>query len=227
MERVMTVQTASGAQRQLKLDGFPDRCPRCHTSLVPRTLAQVALSAEPTGGVEEAFQCTSRGCSGIFIGRYEYVNGTMKPQRFALTRVFPLEPQPPTVPDTVKALSPVFFETYSQALAAEGIGLTQLTGIGLRKALEFLVKDFALAEHPTESEEILRKTLAKCISGYLTDPTVREVAKRAAWLGNDETHYIRKWEDRDVGDLKVLIHLTMNGIDNTLLSRRYVAEMPE
>jgi len=61
MERVTTVQTALGAQRQVRLDGFPDRCPRCHTNLVPKVLAQVALSAELTGGVEEAFQCTYHG----------------------------------------------------------------------------------------------------------------------------------------------------------------------
>lgn len=28
--------------------------------------------------------------------------------------------------------------------------------------------------------------------------------ERAAWLGNDETHYVRKWPEKDVKDLKSL-----------------------
>ncbi|HKW51946.1 MAG TPA: hypothetical protein VJQ53_09455, partial [Candidatus Eisenbacteria bacterium] len=32
-----------------------------------------------------------------------------------------------------------------QAMAAEGASLDQLVGMGLRKALEFLVKDFAIS----------------------------------------------------------------------------------
>ena len=101
-----------------------------------------------------------------------------------------------------------------------------MTGIGLRKALEFLVKDFAVAEHPMDRETILKKPLATCIRDYIGDANVREIATRAAWLGNDETHYLRKWEDRDVSDLKVLIRLTVNGIDNILLARKYITEMP-
>jgi hypothetical protein len=36
-------------------------------------------------------------------------------------------------------VSPTFVEIYNQSLAAEAMRLSQLTGIGLRKALEFLV----------------------------------------------------------------------------------------
>ena len=54
---------------------------------------------------------------------------------------------------------------------------------------------------------------------------MKECAKRAAWLGNDETHYTRKWEDKDVKDLKLLVHLTVNWIDNVLLTQKYISEM--
>jgi hypothetical protein len=54
---------------------------------------------------------------------------------------------------------------------------------------------------------------------------VKECAKRAAWLGNDETHYTRKWETKDVSDLKLLVKLTVNWIDNVLLTEKYIAEM--
>jgi hypothetical protein len=50
-------------------------------------------------------------------------------------------------------------------------------------------------------------------------------AKRAAWLGNDEIHYVRKWEDRDINDLKILIELTCGWVRNNLLTEKYMAEM--
>ena len=102
-----------------------------------------------------------------------------------------------------------------------------MTGIGLRKALEFLVKDFAIGEHPTEREAIVAKALAKCIAEYIVDTPVQHAAKRATWLGNDEAHYVRRWEDKDVSDLKILLKLTMNGIENHLLGKQYVEEMPD
>ena len=51
--------------------------------------------------------------------------------------------------------------------------------------------------------------------------------KRAVWLGNDETHYVRKWEDKDISDLKRLIKLTVNWIENNLLTQDYMSTMEE
>jgi hypothetical protein len=56
---------------------------------------------------------------------------------------------------------------------------------------------------------------------------VQKLGRRAAWLGNDEAHYLRKWEDKDVSDLKLLLRLTMNAIGNRLLEQKCVAEMPD
>ena len=51
------------------------------------------------------------------------------------------------------------------------------------------------------------------------------MAKRATWLGNDETHYYKKWPEKDISDLKILIQLTVNSIDNQLLIEKYEKEM--
>lgn len=116
-------------------------------------------------------------------------------------------------------------EIYDQALVAESQSLSQMVGIGIRKSLEFLIKDYAILQNPDKAEEIKKETLAKCISLYIADQNVKECAKRAAWLGNDETHYMRKWEMKDIGDLKRLVRLTVNWIDNVLLTKAYVSEM--
>ena len=55
---------------------------------------------------------------------------------------------------------------------------------------------------------------------------MRAAAKRATWLGNDETHYVRRWEDKDITDLKNLVRLTVNAVENAILMRQYEKEMP-
>jgi hypothetical protein len=129
------------------------------------------------------------------------------------------------IPVLVASVSPTFIEISRQVAAAEAASLNQLVGIGLRKALEFLVKDFASAEHPDREAEIKAVPLAQCIRTYIDDPRVKAVAERAAWLGNDETHYVRRWEDKDIRDLKVLVQLAVNWIHNHLLTNEYIKTM--
>ena len=64
-----------------------------------------------------------------------------------------------------------------------------------------------------------------CINDYVTDTNIKECARRATWLGNDETHYERRWNEHDIEDLKVLIDLTKNWIDNELLTEHYIETM--
>jgi len=66
----------------------------------------------------------------------------------------------------------------------------------------------------------------QCISRFIDDNRVKTVATRAAWLGNDEAHYVRKWVGRDVSDLRMLIRLLCNWFESTLLTSRYEDEMP-
>ena len=106
----------------------------------------------------------------------------------------------------VNQLSPQFVKIYNQALAAENSDLDELAGIGYRKALEFLVKDFCIHLHPDHEDEIKAKYLTQCIKEYIDNPQIRTLAEKATWIGNDETHYIRKQEDRDISDMKNFIN---------------------
>ena len=72
---------------------------------------------------------------------------------------------------------------------------------------------------------VRKEFLGACISNRVEDINVKECAKRAAWLGNDETHYVRKWEDKDIRDLKTLIELTMSWIRSSVLTKQYLTEM--
>ena len=103
--------------------------------------------------------------------------------------------------------------------------LDQVAGMGYRKSLEFLVKDFLITQRPTDEENIKKTMLGACINNYVDDPRIKSVASRATWLGNDETHYVRKWIDKDIEDLKILIKLSVNWIENVLLTEKYTKDM--
>lgn len=69
--------------------------------------------------------------------------------------------------------------------------------------------------------------MGKVIAEYIEEKRILEASKRAAWLGNDETHYKRKWEDRDIHDLRELILLVVREIDASEKYRQYLKEMGE
>jgi hypothetical protein len=116
-------------------------------------------------------------------------------------------------------------EVFRQAAHAEAYGLTEVAGVGYRKALEYLVKDYCISKKPAQAEKIKGKFLANVIAQDLDNSNVQACALRATWLGNDEAHYVRRWEERDIQDLKLLIELTVGWIRQEVLTARYLEEM--
>jgi len=161
----------------------------------------------------------------VFLGTYTFSGSSEGRKLYHLRAVSPVAAKTTTFPEVIQSVSPTFTEIFGQAEHADAAELDQLVGIGLRKALEFLVKDFAVSEHPDNEQDIRAMMLGSCIEQYINDTNVKECAKRAAWLGNDETHYTRKWKSKDVSDLKLLVRLTVNWIENSLLTKKYISEM--
>lgn len=112
-------------------------------------------------------------------------------------------------PDKFKEVTPKFVEIYNQAKAAEDYGLNEICGIGYRKALEFLIKDYLVYKEPDKADIIRSMELGKCIANKITDEDIKAVASRCAWLGNDQTHYTRRFEEYDLETLKQLLDATI------------------
>jgi hypothetical protein len=131
----------------------------------------------------------------------------------------------------IVTISPVFCEIFQQAALAEENGLKHICGPGYRKALEFLIKDFLILHKFKDDlktqDEIKRTFLGPVIEKFVDDNRVKQCAKRATWLGNDETHYTRRWEDKDLKDLKSLIMLTVNFTDSSIEADRYLNDMAD
>ena len=224
MELNTQAQDLQGNSRMIVLTSIPDTCPICHTSIHPKYMcSSVSLQREL---VQAVFRCTSQKCEEMFIATYK-TDKNRSPHPCVFESIAPKVFHKQEFPTDIQDVSPSFISIFNQAIAAEAIDLTEMVGIGLRKALEYLIKDFLIHQDSSKQEEIKKAYLGKCITDYIEDPNVKRCAKRAAWLGNDETHYTRKWEDKDVGDLKRLIKLTVNWIDNVLLTQKYIDEMGE
>ena len=120
----------------------------------------------------------------------------------------------PPCSNILRTISPGFRRIYSQAKDADVYKLDQVAGIAYGKSLEFLLKDYAKFEHPERSEEIERCPLGRCIKDHITDPSIRNSGELAAWLRNDEAHYVRKFAEQDVQSLKKLIDSIIKLIEN-------------
>lgn len=116
----------------------------------------------------------------------------------------------------ISSLSPQFIKIYNQAEQAEQWGLDEICGMGYRKSLEFLVKDFSILITPKKSEDIKIQPLGSCINDYIDSKRIKSLAKAATWLGNDETHYVRKHHDYDINTLKAFISAMVTFIDSEL-----------
>lgn len=222
MSITTAVDNHAGQRMTISFDA-PDSCPLCHNGVEPKFLAAIWCSEGRR--VEAAYRCPKRSCQGMFIGVYRDLHGAAV--QWSLHYVTPSVPVLPRYPESVIKLSPRFVEIMGQVAAAEARKLDQLVGMGMRKAIEFLMKDFAIQEHPDQKVNIEKGELAWVIGQYIQDGNINAVAKRAAWLGNDETHYLRRWADRDITDLQKLVQLTVNWIESHELTKEYRMEMPD
>lgn len=115
-----------------------------------------------------------------------------------------------------------FIHIYSQAAQAEINGLDEIAGMGYRKAIEHLVKDLAVKYHPENKEEIRVKFLKEVINENF-DGTLKSLLERAAWLGNDHSHYFKLFEEFDLDKLKGLIQVISTFIEQEHAMAEYLA----
>lgn len=187
-------------------------CPQCGVSLLPVVLHGVEVS-DDSGMPDKVFllnYCPS--CKECFISRH--VPDIMPNDGYSFDSAAPKHAQTVDWGQIIDNVSPTFVEIYNQSVTAEATNLDQIAGVGYRKALEFLIKDYliSLTQDSDKITAIKNKFLGKCINEDIDNPQLKIVASRAAWLGNDQTHYEQRFDDRDISDLKRMIRLTVHWI---------------
>lgn len=186
----------------------PDECPLCHHAIQP-----IYVTHYPTGHdavlhdrFQIVFACPRGDCGFVFVGYYSQ-NRSKQELRYTLPRA----PTEPEVPALVAKVSPRFVEVYKQSEAAYSYHLQEVAGGGYRKALEVLVKDFLIAKDIKDEGTVAKLTFADAIKS-LPSEVVKNLAHFTNKLGSDETHYYRKYESKDIDDLRELLDATVTAL---------------
>lgn len=206
----MTFDSFSTSERVFNIEDF---CPHCGKTVCLEVINYTSSTKEKTefNSVGFFLQCPS--CRKFSIqefpiittGSPDYKIGTIG-EKIVYTYKVKLEN---TLPELVNDKFPSFKEIYNQSLEAESQGLDQIAGVGFRKSIEFLVKEYAILKHPDKKDAIEKKFLSNVINDYLSDfPQIQTLARAAVWIGNDETHFVRKHEDKDISDMKRFLNAT-------------------
>jgi len=224
MSHNVTAYDTHGQRYEHKVDRHPDSCPLCHHAIEPKELGASFYFGDVPSMIETLYRCPRHRCGHVFVARYR-LQGMYG--GYGLNECVPYELQDVEFPDEITELSPDFCAITEQARNAENLGLLLIAGGGYRKALEFLVKDYAIRLKPSDAEQIKKTDLGACIQTYISNPMVKDTAQRAVWLGNDEVHYLRKWEDHDLEDLKELIQLVLTTIQSELIYSKMKLKMPK
>lgn len=199
---------------------LPNTCPVCQFAIVPK---YILLHKKSNKESELLCGCPREECGSLFFAVYESKLEAVVNQE--LKRLYPYTKVKKYFPEEVIDLSPNFVSIYNQAHHAEQEQLDLICGVGYRKALEYLIKDYVLKSYPEDRNKIKVMPLQQCIQRFIAEPTIKLMAERATWVGNDETHYVRQWEGKDLQDLKNLIDLTVYFISMSLKAFKYQQEM--
>lgn len=187
----------------------PNTCPRCNLAWQPFYAYALYTQTDDSYHrytVDVLWLCPS--CRETSISRYRATDNLYTHLEYS----FPQEYNKITFYKGIEDLSPLFVKIYNEAVIAEYNNLFEIAGIGYRKALEFLVKDYAIARNPNDKEKIEDMALAKCVVTYISNPRISAIVERTVWIGNDQTHYKKKHVDRGLEDLKILLDLSVSYI---------------
>lgn len=201
----------------------PTECPCCKHSLKPTTLHKEAIENNIGElALYVVYLCTH--CYEPFICKFVDLE---KSSTFSSSKLYSssvlksIEPkhfEKKSFEDCINEASSSFVKIYNEALEAEHYNLNEIAGIGYRKALEFLIKDFLIYHENIDENKVKSTALGCCIDTMINNPQLKTVASRATWLGNDQTHYEQKYTENDLNDLKRLINLSVHWISMIYLT---------
>lgn len=200
-----------------------EKCPKCNKAISPERLHAIVIEKDKGYWFYVSDFCSA--CKSVIITEYRLeADGRDRFDRIhrfnnsEFINSAPIIFQEEKFDEMIKKISSQFVKIYNQSLQAEKMGLDEIAGLGYRKSVEFLIKDFAIYENPDKVEEIKNTWMKVCIEKYIKNEQIKVLAERSDWIGNDEAHYIRKQENRDITDMKKFIKAMVYFIGMTLIT---------
>ena len=196
-------------------------CPICQTSHMGNCLNAYIVRnyVQPYGAILNLYAvhfCDA--CEEVFVSKHVSKVPYGSQADFKLECTFPKKRFIEKDFDArICSVSPRFVKVYNQAKQAEEEQLDEICGMGYRKSLECLIKDYLISTGRYDREEIVNKLLGPCIDNMVQSEQVKRVAKKCAWIGNDFTHYENK-HGLGIETLKSLIDAVVYWICMELVS---------
>ncbi|WP_299032422.1 hypothetical protein [uncultured Anaerococcus sp.] len=185
---------------------IPTICPHCHQKMMPIILEKSIMHSDAFGNTKQALLVQCQYCGEYFALSYKikFIATSRKYVTEYIPYTYSYDPNL-VIPDEISSFSKDFKEIYRQSLIAEHYKLNQIAGIGYRKATEFLVKDFLINHKKMDKDKTSKLPLKQAIE-RLNSQKIINLGLATTYLGNDEAHYTRKHNDRDINDLKKLLN---------------------
>lgn len=196
---------------------IPLECPHCSAYGVPSIVASTHVVHN--SNTYHLLILEHSCCDKISQAIYRVNNGTGK-----LLSLLPQIIKSENFPDSIKEISPHFIELYNQCYEAEQRGFLELAGSGYRNAIEVLIKDYAISVLHKPEKEVISCSLSKAIQKYLSEVKPSQSADVVRILGNDHTHYERKYNDIDFQILKKYLKIFVDSIDCEYLIRNPIVK---
>lgn len=204
-----------------------EECPKCKKSMAPQNLYGIVHDKDSKECLSVADYCN--GCHSLIVSEYEInkkkkinykgivevINNEYKMEK--LNYSAPMSIKERTFEGALNKVSPQFIRIYNEALKAEQYSLNEIAGLGYRKALEFLIKDYSIYKNPEKEEEIKNTWMMNCLKEYVDNKKIKTLAEKAEWIGNDEAHYTKIQTDRDIKDMKIFIEALIYFISMELI----------
>ncbi|MEE0709933.1 MAG: hypothetical protein UCO57_14290 [Gemmiger sp.] len=183
------------------------KCPLCHSAFNGEIMASSIApyefkeygEAKRDWALYALHYC--QVCGLGFCGIYSRKKDSDIGDVFKPVIAVPENNEPLQLDPEISKISPSFVKIFEEAYAAEKSDLTLICGMGYRKALEFLVKDYLIEKDSEAADAIAKEPLAQSIR-RIDNQQIRILAERSAWLGNDETHYTKKHDGYSYKDIK-------------------------
>lgn len=188
----------------------PTVCPICHKSIYP-----IYVSGQIEGNSTVAITYLCRACNRAFITRYlllGYPGNTFIKTSFieSLPVCYKGKEFSPRINDLCQSFSTI----YNQSSHAEQLGLTEICGLGYRKAIEHLVKAYHHRIYP--DLKLPSKTPLGTYINQIDDDNIKSLAFAAKEIGNGEAHVVQE-TDYDIDDMKEFIEGLVYFVDYKLL----------
>lgn len=168
----------------------PAVCPFCGIGTDAPMSSAASLPYKTSSHIVVAsYQCTS--CAQKFVVLYERNNDEL-----SYLDIW-AHPSGEALPPCFEKISSRFVEVHKEAQAVELMGYTDLASMGYRKALEIIVKDFAINVLGEPEDTVSKKPLADAIGIYLHQDSLMKTADVVRILGNDHVHYQEKYPEFD------------------------------